>query len=183
MPALIVLQVISSSPGFSRKRGTLPLAVGLDQAVGARVLDRRQDDGRLRLALAVQRQHGAQVDLGQHVAVEDDDRFGQRVAGVADRAAGAERHRLDDVAQLEPEALAVAEDLLDPARLVVEAEDDLVDFRHLAQQIDLVVEERPIEDRHDRFRRVDGQRPEPRALAPGEQDGLHDNRRSYAGSG
>ena len=123
----------------------------------------------------MQPQHGAEVDLRQHVAVEHDDRFGQRVAGVADRAAGAERHRLDDVAELEAEALAVAEDLLDPARLVVQAEDDLVDLRHLPQQVDLVVEERPIEDRHDRLRRVDGQRPQPRALAAGEKNGLHDN--------
>ena len=69
-----------------------------------------------------------------------------------------------------PESAAVAEDLLDPPRLVVEAEDDLVDLRHLLQQIDLVVEERPVEDRHDRLRRVNGQRAQPRALAPGEQD-------------
>ena len=153
----------------------LPSRVGLDQAVGARVLDRRQDDRRLRLALAVQPQHGAQIDLRQHVAVEDDDRLGQRVAGVADRAAGAERHRLDDVAELDAEAFAFAEDLLDAARLVVQAEDHLVDLRHLPQQIDLVVEKRPVEDRHDRLRRVDGQRPQARALAAGEQNGFHDN--------
>ena len=70
---------------------------------------------------------------------------------------------------------AVAEDLLDAPRLVVEAEDDLVDFRHLLQQIDLVVQERPIEDRHDRLGRVNRQRAKARALAPGEQDRLHRN--------
>ena len=131
MPALIVLQVISSSPGFSRNRLMLPSRVGLDQAVGARVVDRRQDDRRLRLALAVQPQHGRQIDLGQHVAVEDDDRFGERVPGVADGAAGAERHRLDDVADADAEPFAFAEDLLDAARLVIEAEDHLVDLRDL----------------------------------------------------
>ena len=46
-----------------------------------------------------------------------------------------------------PTSVAIAEDLLDPARLVVEAEDDLVDVGHLLQQIDLVLEERPVEDR------------------------------------
>src|SRR5207253_11521253 len=46
--------------------------------------------------------------------------------------------------------------------------------------IDLVVEERPVEDRDDRFGRVDRQRPEPRPLASGEQDGLHDNLQFYA---
>ena len=78
-----------------------------------------------------------------------------------------------------PELGAVAEDLLDAPRLVVEAEDDFVDLRHLLQQIDLVVEKRPVEDRNDRLGGVDGQRPEPRALAPGQKDRLHDNQRSY----
>ena len=175
MPALIVLQVISSSPGFSRKRRTLPSRVGLDQAVGARILDRRQHDRRLGLPLAVQPQHGAEVDLGQHVAVEDDHRLGQLIAGVADRAAGAERHRLDHVAEPQPQPVALAEDLLDPARLVVQAENRLVDLRHLPQQIDLVVEERAVEDRNDRLGRVDRERPQACALAPGEQNGLHVN--------
>ena len=149
--------------------------VGLDQPVGARILDRRQHDRRLGLALAVQPQHGAEIDLRQHVAVEDDHRIGERVAGIADRAAGAERHRLDDVAQADAEPFAFAEDLLDAARLVVQAEDDFVDLRHLLQQIDLVIEKRPVEDRNDRLRRVDRQRPQPRAFAAGEQNGLHVN--------
>ena len=50
---------------------------------------------------------------------------------------------------------------------------------HLLQQIDLVVQERPVEDRHDRLGRVERQRTQPRALAPGEQNGLHDKLRSY----
>src|SRR6185436_7650862 len=86
---------------------------------------------------------------------------------------------LDDVANLDAGLRAVAEDVLDPARLVVQAEDDFVDFRHLLQQVDLVVEERTVEYRDDGLRRVERERPEPRALAPDEKDGLHDNRRSY----
>ena len=143
------------------------------------VVHRRQHDRRARLALAVQPQHGRQVHLGQHVAVEHDDRLGERVAGIAHGAAGAERRRLDDVADLDADARAVAEHVLDPPRLVVQAEDDFVDLRHLLQQVDLVVQKRPIEDRHDRLGRVERERPQPRAFAPGEQDGLHDNRRSY----
>ena len=127
----------------------------------------------LRLALAVQRDDGAEIDLRQHVAVEDDDRLAQRFAGVADRAGRAERRRLDDVADAEAGVAAVAEDLLDAPRLVVEAEDDLVDFGHLLQQIELVVQKRPVEDRDDRLRRVNRQRAQPRALAPGQQDRLH----------
>ena len=177
MPALIVLQVISSSPGFSRKRLTLAAGVGLDQPVGPRILDRRQDDGGLGLALAVKPEHSAEVHLGQHVPVEHDDRLGQRVARIADRATGPERHGLDDVAELDAETFALAEDFLDAARLIVQAENHLVDLRHLAQQVDLVVEKRPVEDRHDGLRRVDGQRPQASALAASEQDGLHSNPR------
>src|SRR5215831_6184346 len=154
--------------------------VGLDQPVGARVLDRGQHDGRFGFALAVQAEHGGEVDLGQHVAVEDDDRLGQRITGVADRAARAERHRFDDVTDADAEPLALAEDLLDAARLVVEAQDHLVDFGDLLEQVDLVIEERPIEDRHDRLRCVQRERAEARAFATGEQDGLHDNPQSYA---
>ena len=128
----------------------------------------------------MQPEHGAEVDLGQYVPVEHNDRLGQRVAGVADRAAGAKRHRLDHVADADAQPLALAEDLFDPPRLVVETEDDLVDLRDLLQQVDLVVEEWPIQDRHDRFRRVHRERPQPRALAAGEEDSLHDNLLSYA---
>ena len=40
---------------------------------------------------------GPEVYLRQDVAVEHDNRFAQRLAGVADRAGGAERCRLDDI--------------------------------------------------------------------------------------
>ena len=149
------------------------LRVGLDQAVGARVLDRRQHDGRLRLALAVQPQHGAEINVGQHVAVEDHDRIGQRIASVADCAAGAERHRLDHIAKPDAEPGAFSEDLFDAPRLIVQAEDDLVDFRHLLEKIDLVVEKRPVQDGHNRLRRVDRQRPEPGALPAGKENRFH----------
>ena len=121
----------------------------------------------------------AEVDLRQHVAVEHDDRFAQRFAGVAHRAGRAERRRLDDVADGEAGVAAVAEDLLDPPRLVVQAEDDLVDLGHLLEQVELVVEERPVEDRDDRLRRVNRQRAQPRAFAPREQDRLHRNHQCY----
>ena len=121
----------------------------------------------------MQAQDSGQIDLGQHVAVEDDDRFGQRVARIPHRAAGAEGRRFDDVADLDANAGPVAEHVFDPPRLVVQAEDDFVDFRNLAQQIDLVVQKRAIEYRHDWLGRMERQGAQPRAFAPGEQDGLH----------
>ena len=101
------------------------VAVRFHQPVGPRVLDRREDDRRLGLSLAVQREHRREIHVGQHVAVEDHDRFGERVAGVAHGARRAERLRLDDVAQLEAEPVTVPENLLDTAGLIVQAEDRL----------------------------------------------------------
>ena len=96
--------------------------------------------------------------------------------GKAHRAAGAERRRLDHVADAHTGARAVAEDLFDAPRLVVEAENDLVDLRHLLEQIDLVVEKRAIEDRNDGLGRMNRQRPQPRAFAPCKQNCFHVNR-------
>jgi hypothetical protein len=73
----------------------------------------------------------------------------------------------------------VAEHVFDPPGLIVQAEDDFVDLRDLPQQIDLVVEKRPIEDRHDWLWSVKRQGAQPCALAPGEQNGLHDKLPSY----
>ena len=146
---------------------TRPYALGLSTGVSTIVARALRD--------AVQAQHRRQIHLRQHVAVEHDDRIGDAAGGKLHRAAGAERRRLDDVADLDAQRRAVAEDVLDAPRLVVEAEDDLVDLGNLPDQIDLVVEERPVEDRDDRLGRVQGQRPQPRALAAREQDGFHDN--------
>ena len=147
MPALIVLQVISSAFGFSRKRRILLGRVGLDEAVGGRVVDRRQHDGGARAAVAMKIDEAAQIDLCQHVAVEDDDRVAHTLRRVANGARGAERRRLDDVADLDAGVASIAEHLFDAMRLVVEAEDDLVDLRHLLDEIELIVEKRPVEDR------------------------------------
>src|SRR6185436_4917266 len=151
----------------------------VDQPVRRRVVDRREDDRGARLPLAMQADDAGEVDLRQHVAVEDDDRFGQLVARVLDRAGRPERHGLDHVTDRDAEFRAVAEDLLDAPRLVIEAEDDFVDLRDLLQEIDLVVEERPVEDRNDRLRGVNRQRPESGSLSSGQEDCLHDNQRSY----
>jgi hypothetical protein len=123
--------------------------------------------------------HAAEIDLREHVAVEDDNRFRQLIAGVFDGARGSKRRGLDDVADLDADVRAVAEDLLDPARLIIEAQNDLVNLRHLLEKIDLIVQKRAVEDRNDRFRRMDREWPESGALAPGQKDRLHDDQRSY----
>ena len=44
---------------------------------------------------------GGQVDLGQHIAIEDHHRFGQLVARVLDGTSRAERYRFDHVSDLD----------------------------------------------------------------------------------
>ena len=100
-------------------------------------------------------------------------RVAHALRGVAHRAGGAERRRLDDVAKLDAGVAPVAEHFLDAVRLIVEAENHLVDFRHLLDEIELIVEKRPVEDRDDRLGCVNGERAQPRALAPDKKQRLH----------
>src|SRR5258708_5648675 len=170
---LVVSRLLEEPPDVA-------VAVCLDQAVGSRVVDGREHDRGLRLALAVQPQHGREIHLRQYVAIEDDHRFGERVPRIADRPARADRHRFDDVADADAESFTFAENLLYAARLVIEAENHLVDLRDLLEEIDLVIQKLPGQDRNDRLWRVDRQWSQPRTFASGEQDGFHDNLQFYA---
>ena len=115
----------------------------------------------------------AQIDLRQHVAVEHHSVSGHALSGVTDRARGAEWCRLDDVPKLDAGLASVAEHLFDAVRLIVEAENDLVDLRDLLDEIELIVEKRPVEDRDDRLRSVNGKRAQPRTLAPDKKQRFH----------
>jgi len=127
----------------------------------------------------MQRDHGLHVHAGHHVAVEHDQRVVDALRGIANRATCAERRGLHHVAQPHARAVAVAEHLFDAARLVVEAQNHLVDLGHLLEEIDLVVEKCAIEDRHYRLGGMNRQRTKAGSFASGEQNGLHDKLPSY----
>jgi hypothetical protein len=127
----------------------------------------------------VQPDHGREIHFGQHIAVEHDDRVSEEFLGVLDRAGRAERLRLDDISNAQAELRSVAENLFDAPRLVIEAENDLVDFRDRPEQIELIEQERAVEDWDDGLRRVGRQRAQPRAHPAGQQDCLHDSLRVY----
>ena len=127
----------------------------------------------------MQPQHGAEVDLGEDVTVEHHHRLGElisryRMAPPVPSGIGSTTYPMPQT-----QSFAFADDFLDAARLVVQAEDDLVDLRNLTQQIDLIVEKGPVQNRDDRLGRVHRERTQSRALAAGEQNGFHDNPRSY----
>ena len=148
------------------------VGVRLDEAVGRRVRHRCQQDRGLRLRGLVPGDDRRQVDVGQHVAVQDDGPLVEEVERVADGAAGAERGVLDGVADAHAERTPVAEDGLDALRAVGHGEDDLA-YPGAGEQVELVAEERPVDDRHDGLRRRERQGSQPRPLAAGQDDSFH----------
>ena len=110
-----------------------------------------------------------EIELGQHVSIEYHDRVGNALARIAYAARGAERTRLHHVADLDAGLASVAEDVFDALGLVIEAQNHLVYFRHALDEVELVVQKRTVEDRNDRFRRVNGERTQARTLASDQQ--------------
>ncbi|OLB93808.1 MAG: hypothetical protein AUH30_19130 [Candidatus Rokubacteria bacterium 13_1_40CM_68_15] len=115
--------------------------------------------------------HHREIGIGEDVAIQHEHRPPRQVGGVADAAAGAEGLRLDHVAQAYTEVLGLAESLPDVVDAVRAGEDDVGDAV-VAEQRELVGEERPIQQGHDRLRAHQRQWAQPCALATGEDDGL-----------
>ncbi len=86
----MVSVVIWLGSGFSTKRQDSPPGVGFHEAVGRGVRDRGQDQGCGRSRGLVGRDHGGEVDVRQHVTVQDDRPLVEEIEGVSDRAARAE---------------------------------------------------------------------------------------------
>ncbi len=146
--------------------------LGLDEPVGARVLDRRQHDRDDGLSLLVEGDDVLEVDVGEDVAVEDDGPVVDDLTRVLVGARGAERLRLDDVADPHVVMRSVAEDVLDLLWLVGEAEDDVVDV-DASEQVQLIGEKRRADERHDGLRGVQRQGPQAGAFSACENHGLH----------
>ena len=109
MPALI--QSVGAWPGggFSTNAITSPSArVGHDAERG-RVLDLGERDRRLGAPLVVERDERAEVEVGEHVAVADEQPLVDALGREADAARGAERLVLDDEAQLHVAEAVVGE--------------------------------------------------------------------------
>ena len=158
---------------FFEKTADVSIAVGFHQTVGAGILDGRQDDGGAGAPLTMKSNDGRQIELGQYIAVEHQDGLVQILLGVLHSTGRSQRHRLDDVADRHAQLPAVADQVFDPAGLIVQAEDDLVNLRNLPEEVDLIAEKRTVEDRHDRLRRIERERAKARTLPAGEEDRLH----------
>src|SRR5206468_12902481 len=130
---------------------------------------RSQYDRGLGEPLTVQVDELGEIELGQHVSIEHHQRVGDALARIAYAAGGAERARLHHVADLDAGLASVAEDVFDALGLVIEAQNHLVDFRHALDEVELIIQKRTVEDRYDRFGRVDGERTQARTLASDQQ--------------
>ena len=136
----------------------------LDQAVCARVIDRGRRDGRHCALFAVIRDEIGDVDVGQDVAVEDYGRLIQALLRVFVSPGGAHRRGLDDIANVQSEVLASAENALDLIRLIRKRKRDVFD-PGLFEQLELIKKKRTIGEWDYRFRRMNCQRPQARAFS------------------
>ena len=145
---------------------------GDDDAELERVLDSDQTDGRHRLLLVVELDQLGQVEVGEHVAGDDQEPLGQLVHRVANRAGGAEWGVLGGVDHADPELGAVAEPVADVVRLEGDGDDDVVEAV-LLQQVDDVFHHRPVRQRHHRLGDIRGEGAQAGPLAAGHDHGLH----------
>ena len=117
----------------------------------------------VRPVLLVKRQHRAEVDTGEDVAVDDEQRF-LRDGHQAERTACAQGLILPYVGQRHPEGVAVPEMLDDLLRLVMRHDVDAPDAR-LLQPLDDPLHQRTTTHRQHRLGNVLGQRPQSHPLS------------------
>ena len=105
---------------------TMPLGVGDDAVVvGPAVDDRHRDE---RIGVDVLLRHRAQVDVGQRVAVDDQESIGREQRDRARRAARrAENVGLPRITHVEPICGAVADDARDGVGAMMQVQDDAPD--------------------------------------------------------
>ena len=149
-----------------------PGGVGDDDAVGERVLHAGQHHGRLGLGLLVERDRRAEVEVGDDVPRDHQDRLAQPLRGELHRPRRAQVCGRGDVVDPHAPAAAVLEVLHDRLGQEVEQDEDVVEPVGL-QELHGVLHDRLVAERHHGLWHVGGQRPEPGSEPPGHEDGFH----------
>ena len=157
--------------GFSTKSRHRAVLVEHHQAVGAGVGDRHQRQRRAGSGGLVLGELGAEVDVGEHVAVEHQEALVEHRLGELHGAGGAARLGLLDVAQADPQPRAVAEHAADALGHEPAREDHVVDAV-AAQPLEHERDEGPVDQPHDRLGDVRGQRAQAGAFAAGQDHRL-----------
>ena len=172
MPVLIVSENTWPQVGFSRNRSIVPVVAGDHDAEVDRVVHPLQRDRRERAAVAVRLDDGGEVDVGDDVARDHEERLVELVHRVAHRTRGAERRVLGRVPHPHAELGAVAEVVAD---LVGEERDrhhDVVEAV-LREEPHDVPHHRHVRDREHRLGLVARERAQTGAFAAGQDDRLH----------
>jgi hypothetical protein len=130
----------------------------LDEAVRGGVGHPGQVNGRRRLPLGVEGEHGAEVRVGEDVAVEDDHEAGHAVHRVPHPARGAERLVFDHVGQAHAPGGAVAHGRADRVHHVGAGQDD-VPHAVAREERELIGEERDVQQGDDRLGPIVGEGP------------------------
>ena len=149
-----------------------PVLVGDHDAELERVVHRLEGQGGQAAALVVEGHHLGQVDVGEHVAGDDQEPLVELVPGVAHRAGRAERGGLGGVDHADAELGAVAEVGPDGVGHEGHGDHDVLEAV-LAQQVDHVLHHRDVGHGQHRLGLVGGERAQPGALAAGHDHRLH----------
>src|SRR5207248_3848085 len=131
-----------------------------------------EHDGRRGALVLVVAHDGAQVDVGEGVPTDDDERLVQEFLRVLDAARRPQRAVFHDVGDVDAEVRAVAEVVADRGAQVLQRHHD-VGHAVLAQQPQDVLHYRLADDWHQWLGNAAGQRPQPRSLATGHHHRLH----------
>ena len=137
-----------------------------------RVVHPLQRDRRERGAVAVRLDDGGEIDVGDDVARDHEERLVELVHGVAHRTHGAERRVLGRVPHPHTELGAVAEVVADLVGEERDRDDDVVEAV-VGEQPHDVPHHRHVRDREHRLRLVAGERAQAGAFAAGQDDRLH----------
>ena len=151
-----------------------PLLVDDHHAELERVLHARERDGDHRFALLVEVDDLGEVEVGEGVAADDQERLVQKVLGQADGPGGAGRRLLHRVVDVHPQAAAVPEVVADEPGQEGQSHHHFVDAVPL-HQLEDVLDARLVDDRHHRLGLVGGQRAQPGALTTRHDDCLHES--------
>ncbi len=115
---------------------------------------------------------GAQIEIGQHVAVAHHESLVDALGREPDSAGSAERLVFDHEPQLHVAEPLVAEVVEERVGEIPERQHRLVD-PVLGQPVQLPLDERDVDDRQQRLRGREGQRPKPRPGSTDEDDCFH----------
>ena len=171
-------------PGVDRVREDLPPRRLLEEALDLAVLVRDDDPELERIVDGLQADRdggagflvpldeGAQIDVAERVAGNDEEGLVEQAACEPDGAGCAERQLLHRVLDVQVERVAVAEVAADRLRHERQRDHDLVEAVP-AQQLEDVLDARLADDRHHRLWLVRGERAQARPLPTRHHDRLH----------